>query len=281
MLANWQTTSATKRVRVPGGCELDASLSDEIGRTLLHFGVFDLVVTEALWRLMDPGETAVDAGANVGYMTAILGSRAARGGSVHSFEPHPDLFQELVSNSKRWMGQLRDVRLYPHQLALSERPGTANLMVFEAGARNRGISSISRNAVENCTVSVATVRLDDFLEMVGSVDVMKIDVEGHELAVLRGAERLLADGGVRDIIFEEHHPYPSSVTEFLHSRNYSIYRLQRRLNGPELLPADSSVPRSQWEATSFLATREPARVADRFSRPGWACLRPGSRRVVP
>src|SRR4051794_10893580 len=78
--------NAPVRVRVPGGAEFVAPASDHIARAFLHLGVFDLVVTETLWRLIDPGEVGVDAGANIGYMTSIMAARAAR---VWAFEPHP------------------------------------------------------------------------------------------------------------------------------------------------------------------------------------------------
>src|SRR6476620_9395229 len=51
------------RLRLPGGAEFVAPGADHIAQAILHLGVFDLVVTEALWRLIEPGDVAVDAGA--------------------------------------------------------------------------------------------------------------------------------------------------------------------------------------------------------------------------
>src|SRR3954449_12172031 len=92
--------NATVRVRLPGGADFVAPGSDHIAKALLHLGVFDLVVTETLWRLIDPGEVVVDAGANIGYMSSIMAARvgAGCGGGGGAFEPHPQLFRELQAN---------------------------------------------------------------------------------------------------------------------------------------------------------------------------------------
>jgi hypothetical protein len=62
----------------------------EHGRLLATLGVIDLVVTEALWQLTEPGELVVDVGANIGYMTAVLTARICSqlGGYVWAFEAH-------------------------------------------------------------------------------------------------------------------------------------------------------------------------------------------------
>ena len=64
---------------------------ETIGRAILRLGVYDLCVSESICRLLDPGESAIDVGANLGYMTSLMAAKAGKCGSVESFEPHPDL----------------------------------------------------------------------------------------------------------------------------------------------------------------------------------------------
>ena len=67
---------------------------------------------------------------------------------------------------------------------------------------------------------VPTDTLDGLTGADGQIDLLKLDVEGHEAAVLHGATGLLGRGAVRDIIFEEHAPYPSPTTRLLEGQGY-------------------------------------------------------------
>src|SRR4051812_44226471 len=73
---------------LPWGQRLRTPPRTNIGQQLAVLGVFDLMVTGALWRLADPGETALDVGANIGYMSAVRARGVGRGGRVIGYEPH-------------------------------------------------------------------------------------------------------------------------------------------------------------------------------------------------
>src|SRR6476659_2673104 len=63
-------------LHLPWGHEIQFRIDENVGFSLWHLGVYDLVVSEALWRLVHPGEDdAIDAGANLGYMTSLLAAR--------------------------------------------------------------------------------------------------------------------------------------------------------------------------------------------------------------
>jgi hypothetical protein len=122
---------------------------------------------------------------------------------------------------------------------------------------------------------VQVARLDQILEPDIEVGVMKIDVEGHEFAVLQGAQSLLAQRRIRDIIFEEHGTYPTPAQVFLQSHGYTLYRLSRSFLRPLLLPDND--PR-RWDEhpvgvlRNYLATLDPDRARKRFTKPGWQVL---------
>jgi FkbM family methyltransferase len=236
--------------------------------------VIDLAVTEALWRLAQERETAVDVGANIGYMTSLLARRVGAGGTVWSFEAHPALYEELVHNVGEWR-RLSETDFRPTHVAISDRRGQLAIHVPEAFDENRGLASV--RAVDGANTAETRVECAPLDELVGGarVGVLKIDVEGHELAVLRGSQRLFEERRVRDCVFEEHHPYPTDVTRFLEERGYTVLRIARAFRGPLLLAPQSSAPRSPWEPTSFIASVEPGRARALLRARGWHSLRHG------
>jgi hypothetical protein len=80
---------------------------DALGRAVARTGVYDLAVAETLARLAESGETAVDAGANVGLMSNLLAHAVGPHGRVVAFEPHPAIVQTLRRNAARWQASER------------------------------------------------------------------------------------------------------------------------------------------------------------------------------
>ncbi|MBC8106115.1 MAG: FkbM family methyltransferase [Anaerolineae bacterium] len=259
---------------MPGGCRIRVNPDDDLGRALLHLGVFDLIVTETIWRLADPGEGVADVGANIGYMSLVLAARVAPNGNVWCFEPHPTLFKELSANCDRGSQSFGGVRFHARQLGVSDSAGQLKLLVFDETSKNRGTSALisSDEEASGSTISVNVALLDEIVPPDTALGVMKIDVEGHELAVLKGARRLLESRRVRDIVFEEHREYPTDVTNYLEHAGMRVFRLHRDFFGPRLLAPNATTARSTWIATSFLATFDTARAEARFKARGWRCL---------
>src|SRR5262245_3224484 len=90
-----------------------------IGGNIYMRGVHELPVCEALWRLAEPGERAVDVGANIGVMTSMLSKRVGPRGLVTSFEAHPEVFRQLAQNVARWEGR----RIAVFEMAMSGKEG--------------------------------------------------------------------------------------------------------------------------------------------------------------
>jgi hypothetical protein len=108
------------------------------------------------------------------------------------------------------------------------------------------------------------------------VGLLKVDVEGHEAAVFSGAQNLLAQKLIRDIVFEEHQPYPAPSHKLLLDHGYRIFRLTRSTWRPLLLPADAP-NRQPYLPSNFVATADPSRAMSRFREPGWYALSNGKR----
>ncbi len=263
-------------ITTPWGLPMRVRPREAIGHSLWHLGVLDLPVTEVIWRLAEPGETLVDVGANIGYVTGLMATRAGTRGEVWAFEPCPEIHEELAAHVTRWRTSGRSLaNLHLHAVALSDHAGTACLFQPSEFATNRGTASLEAgpaNAAPALGVSVALNAYDAVIPGKTRVDVLKIDVEGHELSVFKGASRALGEGRVRDIVFEEHRGYPSATSSFLESFGYTIWRIDRAFLGPLLLPPDSAAPNSDWLPPNFLASRHPDRARRLCSPRGWRVL---------
>jgi FkbM family methyltransferase len=252
------------KVILPWGLPLWVNPADVIGRAVCRLGLYDLTVSEALWRLCDEGDLTVDAGANIGHMTSILARRCGPRGRVLAFEPHPILYAELEQNAVAWKG-VSVVEL--RQTALCNQAGRGVLFEPDSFACNRGTAQV----VTSTKGQVRLAPLDAEVPFGVRIGLLKIDVEGSELNVLEGAARLLDAGLIRDIVFEDFAAQASPCRTFLERFGYRVFALGRRFFGPRLV--DSSGANRPWEPPSFLATLEPIRAVARMKPRGWQTLR--------
>jgi FkbM family methyltransferase len=161
---------------------------DPVCMNLIYFGDYDLEVAMVLERFLRPGMTFLDVGANVGYFSALALSLVGTNGHVHSFEPVPSIFAHLEKVARA----NPEHDLVCNMCGLGENDDVSIISV--AGSINAGWNTMvpgfmsSDLAVE--TVPVRVQRLDEYLfgRGINSVDLIKIDVEGFELPILRGSQ---------------------------------------------------------------------------------------------
>jgi FkbM family methyltransferase len=273
----WGSRASEAQVELPWGLPVRIRPRELIGSALMRTGVHDLPVTEAVLRLLEPGDVAVDAGANVGYMTSVMAARVGPGGAVHAFEPHPVLLGLLEQNARSWAARPWTGRVEVHPVALSDTGGRGALNVPEGFEQNMGVATLGALADGmplHATIDVPLRTLDDCLaDEDASVGVLKLDVEGHEHAVLRGAAGLLRRGRVRDVVFEEHGDYPTPVSRYLEAAGYDVVLLRVGLRGLSFVDPRSDDGRGDYDGRNFLATRDLGRARARLAG-GWQALRP-------
>ena len=253
------------------GAKIKFQADEIVGRALWTVGVADPTVTEVIWRLADSGETTVDVGANIGYMTSLLAARVGARGKVIAFEPHPGTFRLLSENVAVWRRDL-GAPIETHQVALSDYDGDGLLGLPRDFNQDRALASLSLSSDRvAATIPVQVRRVDSLVKE--PIGMMKIDIEGHELLALRGALELIGRRQIRDIIFEEHGNYPTPVTDFLEDQGYTLFNLGQRILGPKVNAVREGSCHRRWDSRSCLATIEPSRALARLRKSGWETLR--------
>ncbi len=140
-----------------------------------------------IWqKLSEKADVVFDIGANTGIyslLTKTINPKA----NVQAFEPMPKIFEKLHMNI-----QINNFDIQCHEIAASDNTGTA--MIYDVGAEHDYAASITnRHSFTNAT-EIRTTKLDDFIQSndILHVDLLKIDVEGHEPEVLSGFSNGLA-----------------------------------------------------------------------------------------
>jgi len=245
--------------RVPGG-EVLAPLDDYVGRAAFYAGDLDRKITWLCSRIVRPGDTVLDVGANIGLTTLSLSSRVGPTGSVHAFEPNPALV-ELLERSLHH-NRVSNVRLYP--VALGSAAGRLELRIPQT---NAGAASLTRNRdARDCRVVSVPVRtLAEVMKEqgVGAIRLIKIDVEGFELQVLQGALEVLRSQPPAAILFElNEHSTPEIGDEplirLLSDHGYGFFDVPRgfaRVRVRRFYPKRSKAPRGHDLVASPLGDR--------------------------
>ena len=165
---------------------------------LVRTGTHEPETIQAFAALLAPGMTVIDLGANIGQYTLVAARRVGPQGRVHAFEPTPSLAEHVRRNLE--LNALGNATV--HAVAVSDARGRAKLQFVETSEPN--MNSIVLDTRANGELVVPTVTLDEFVaeHAVGSVGVIKIDIEGAEMKALHGATGLLTAGDSPVLVLE-------------------------------------------------------------------------------
>ena len=210
----------TCRIHPPFGKPVKAELDlqDGLSRTLYYWGYagYEPATVRVFLNLLRTKNCVFDVGANVGYYTLLAASVLEGSGEVHAFEPCPRVFHLLSKNVK--LNNWQCLRL--NRMALAEADGEQRLFIPSSG------SGTNASLIENFTKQdsfemVQTIRFDSYCHknIKGRVDLIKLDVEGAEMSVLRGAGTLF-DEWSPDVICEVLKPFEGELDRFFTSKAY-------------------------------------------------------------
>lgn len=178
-----------------------------------------------------PGDTIFDIGANIGLYTLPSALKLRGSGSVHAFEPVPLWFRRLRENIR--LNRLSSLdHVFSYNVGLSDKDEICELVM--KGLQGSGMGSITAKYTgqldrrKTVVIPVKLVRGDDFLlkEKVPGPNIVKIDVEGAELAVLEGLNKSLQYSACRFILCEVHPQFmvgaPEGVEKLLKEYGFDI-----------------------------------------------------------
>ena len=186
-------------------------------------------------KILPPNKANVifDLGANEGAITQIY-RRLYPAARIYCFEPFPGNYSKLAASFSG------DSHIQCYEMAISDRTGNMCLQVSQ-GSESHSLYEPSSDYIERfpqaktvARIEVETITLHDFCQQHGieKIDILKMDVEGAELAVLRGAATLLNRGAI-SLIYTEFfvipnfpgHPLLHDIAQYLYDFGYSIFNI--------------------------------------------------------
>jgi FkbM family methyltransferase len=211
-------------IRTREGFRIRIDGSSQTGRILFATGEYEPATTRVITHLLGPGQTMIDAGANIGYF-AIVGARSVGpAGRVVAFEPASTVRECLLFNLA--LNHLSNVIVRDE--ALSASSGTAEF--FTGPPNDTGLASLRALPTSGRT-TVKQIRFDDLWPSFRPVAIVKMDVEGAEAAALSGMSHCLRHDRP-DLIVEVTDHYlrafgssADALVTHLHDLDYQMYRI--------------------------------------------------------
>ncbi|MBU3699609.1 MAG: FkbM family methyltransferase [Candidatus Kapabacteria bacterium] len=171
------------------GMRMHLDLTEYLQSHLYVFGDYELPTIRFIRQRLQANAVCIDVGAQMGYLTLAMATAAGRATTVHSFEPEDVNAKRFLENMT--LNNLSNVHL--HRCAVSNVDGT--LRLYLSKDMNAGTHSTVYNPdnVSTDFIEIPSTTLDSFSTTHGlqRMDLVKIDVEGAEFDVLRGAETVL------------------------------------------------------------------------------------------
>lgn len=208
---------------------------------VFFFGLYEPATVAFFRRWLREGDCVLDVGANVGYLAAVALDAVGSTGRVFAFEPEPQHFADLT-----WLARENpDRSLQLHQAAVGSADGEIELFVSAHRGWHSTISGFNVGQspqVGSVTVpqlTLDTVARTNGLLRRGAIRLIKVDVEGAELAVIEGARALLEARAADAFQIEvtppgPNYPVPSVSDLFARLRDagYAAFRLDSFPDAP-------------------------------------------------
>jgi FkbM family methyltransferase len=241
------------------GFSLFVMPNDYIGRSIRETRIYEPHVTSVIRSTLKEGDVFLDVGANIGYFTLLASSIVKESGRVIAFEPNPQNLQMIYSSILE--ARARNISVFPY--AASD---AAAILRFTTVGSNGGVVT-DHSKDQGHYLMVPAVVLDEALRDEERIDLVKIDIEAHEPAAVRGMERLIRR--LRPTLITEFHPWamklnnPDPPVNYLHQLMSLDYELSIIETSGKCLPvADVEAVWKYWHSLG----RETAHL-DLLARP--------------
>lgn len=205
-----------------------------IERSIYYYGTYEFGTLYVLSKCLRKGDSFMDVGSNIGFISLYASGLVGGNGIVYSFEPFSETFSILKKNIE--LNRIKNIHIYNE--AIGSKRGVAKIYSNLNG--NRGGATMME--IKNSKLSGTDVNVQALDQFVSSnrilkICLLKVDVEGWELKVLKGGNRLLSttDAPIICIEYSERHPIQNDklvgIYNFLLNINkYKIYKLKKGKN---------------------------------------------------
>jgi len=186
--------------------------------SLVGFGAYVEIYIYNIYfyETIKKGMNVVDVGSQMGMYTILAAEKVGESGRIITIEPEPENYKQLLKNIK-----LNDFRnVIPLNIALTDHEGFEKLYI----SSSPGSHSLIFHEDKNSYISIPTTTIDKLIEELNikKIDIIKIDAEGAEIPILKGAEKTLkANPNIKLIIAAEHYPLQAKeVCSFLNKKGF-------------------------------------------------------------
>lgn len=208
---------------------IDPLTDTGIEKYIYFHGGYEDGILHVMKNILKSDDIFIDVGSNIGLMALAASKFVGLQGIVYAFEPNPETFEILKNNIE--LNQLKNI--YVFNIALGSEQG--NSFIFNSSDQNRGKSSLLKpHILKESGKEIRVETLDEFVckKNISKIKMLKIDVEGWELEVFKGAKDLLSSKKAPIICFEYSEELPSyngnllDLYKFIVSiNNYKIFKL--------------------------------------------------------
>jgi len=209
-----------------------------IGRALARYGEYSEAEVALLKRLLKPGASVIEVGANIGSITVPLAKHVGAEGVVYAIEPQPENIALLTRNVED-----NNVPVLILHNACGDVPGTDRIAALaEVEGHNYGGIALGAGSAQ---VKVRT--LDSLVVVEKPVELIKIDVEGMEAAVLRGAVETIKKHRPLLYVENDRRDKADELTRLIASLDYKMFEHrpliheQENWNGVTVAPEDAKI----------------------------------------
>lgn len=210
-----------------------------VERKIYFRSIYEEGTIALMKKILKNGDTFIDVGCNIGLMSLAASQFVGKNGAVYAFEPHPDTFSILQDNIE--LNNSKNI--FSYNIALGAKEEKA--LIYSNMQVNRGSASLIKTFQNQCEgKEVVIMSLDDFIIEKGikNIRMLKVDVEGWELEVFKGASQLLSGENAPIVCFEysSGHALQNGqlldLYKYIQSVNdYKVYKLEKGKEIPSKL----------------------------------------------
>jgi FkbM family methyltransferase len=195
-------TNSHKVVQMAEGFKMELDLSESYERRMYYSRLYAPVLASLFKYLLMPGDTVIDGGANIGYFSLLAATCIGEYGSVHSFEPVLQTFEALNKNVRL----NTFINIHTNRLALTQSAGELCFEIPKDTYTGNPLGRLATTALlgRGPQVTVPAGTLDEYAGRSGitSVKLVKLDVEGSEVAAIAGMRLMLSEHRISYLICE-------------------------------------------------------------------------------